>query len=92
MEKENIRNENVVGKINKLIVEELCLNRIPERHDTTVFGIRSAQRGITLITLVVTIIILLILSGIVLNLTLRRKWNNKNGRKSRKRLSKCKHI
>ena len=32
------------------------------------------ERGITLIALVVTIIILLILSGVTLNIAIRRKW------------------
>lgn len=44
------------------------------------------QNGITLIALVITIIILLILAGITINLTIRRTWNNKNGRESRKKL------
>lgn len=50
------------------------------------------KKGITLIALVITIIILLILAGVVLNLVLRRKWNNKTSGKGKKRLSKCKHI
>lgn len=33
------------------------------------------EKGITLISLVVTILILLILVGVTLNLTIRRKWN-----------------
>ena len=32
------------------------------------------EQGITLIALVVTIIILLILSGVTLNIAIRRKW------------------
>ncbi len=34
----------------------------------------SAQKGITLIALIITIILMLILTGVVLNITLRRKW------------------
>jgi len=37
-------------------------------------NLRNKQEGITLVALIVTIIILLILSGIALNITLRRKW------------------
>ena len=33
------------------------------------------EKGITLIALIITIIILLILAGVTLNITLRRKWN-----------------
>lgn len=36
------------------------------------------QNGITLIALVITIILLLILAGVVLNFALRREWDNKN--------------
>ena len=32
------------------------------------------ERGITLIALVITIIILLILAGVTLNIAIRRKW------------------
>lgn len=32
------------------------------------------EKGITLIALVITIILMLILTGVVLNITLRRKW------------------
>ena len=35
----------------------------------------NESRGITLIALIVTIIVLLILAGVTLNLTLRRKRN-----------------
>lgn len=34
-------------------------------------------KGITLIALVITIILLLILAGVVINLMIRRKWNTK---------------
>ena len=33
------------------------------------------EKGITLVALVVTIIILLILAGVTLNLAIRRRWN-----------------
>lgn len=33
------------------------------------------EKGITLIALVVTIILLIILAGIAINATIRRKWN-----------------
>ena len=32
------------------------------------------EKGITLVALVITIIVLLILAGITINLTIRRKW------------------
>ena len=35
------------------------------------------EKGITLIALIITIIILLILAGVAINFTLRRKWNIK---------------
>ena len=35
---------------------------------------KEEQKGITLVALVVTIIIMLILAGVTLNLALRRKW------------------
>lgn len=38
-------------------------------------GLVSTKRGITLIALIITIILMLILSGIVISLTIRRKWN-----------------
>lgn len=37
--------------------------------------IKTKERGITLIALMITIIILLILAGVTLSLTLRRKRN-----------------
>ncbi len=36
---------------------------------------RKNEQAITLIALIITIIIMLILAGVVINLTLRRKWN-----------------
>ena len=36
----------------------------------------NKRKGITLIALVVTIIILLILAGVTIALVLRRQWNN----------------
>ena len=38
------------------------------------------EKGITLIALVITIIVLLILAGVVINLTIRRTRNIKQGR------------
>lgn len=43
----------------------------------------ESTKGITLIALVITIIVLLILAGITINLTLRRKWNNNKSSGSR---------
>lgn len=44
------------------------------------------KKGITLVSLVVTVIVLLILAGIVLSLTLRRKGNIEHGKKGRRKL------
>ena len=38
--------------------------------------IKSSNFGITLIALVVTIIVLMILSGVAVAILMRRKWNN----------------
>jgi Tfp pilus assembly protein PilE len=37
---------------------------------------KTKDKGITLIALVITIIILLILAGISINAVIRRKWDN----------------
>ena len=37
-------------------------------------GKNVQEKGITLVALVITIIVLLILAGVTLNLTLRKKW------------------
>ena len=42
------------------------------------------RKGITLIALVITIIVLLILAGITINLTIRRKWIIKKSKFSKK--------
>ena len=43
------------------------------------------ERGVTLLSLVITIIILIILAGVTINLAIRRKWiNPKNRNVSRK--------
>lgn len=44
------------------------------------FREKVRQTGITMVALVITIIVLLILSGVVLNLTLRRKWSIKKNK------------
>ncbi|MNW10536.1 hypothetical protein D3C71_2077770 [compost metagenome] len=40
----------------------------------------NKAKGITLISLIVTIIVLLILSGVSISLLARRKWDTKNGK------------
>lgn len=44
------------------------------------------ERGITLVGLVVTIIIMSIIIGTVLNMTIRRKWNNKKSSNSSRKI------
>ena len=51
----------------KLWRQDLCAGRRIEY--------KGKNRGITLIALMITIIVLLILAGVTLNLTLRRKRN-----------------
>ena len=48
------------------------------------------NKGITLLALAITIILLLILAGVVLNLTIRRKWNDTKSIISKRRIRKCK--
>ena len=43
------------------------------------------ERGITLVALVVTIIILIILAGISIHLTLRRKWDTEKSKRGKRR-------
>ena len=38
------------------------------------------EKGITLIALIITVILLLILAGVAINFALRRKWNTKRSR------------
>ncbi len=46
------------------------------RNKEKYFNNRRKERGITLVALVVTIIILLILAGVTLRNSVRTKWNN----------------
>ena len=59
------------SSVNNAIPVGASLVGIPKRHDTTVAEKRNkANQGITLISLIITIIIMLILAGIVLNLAI----------------------
>lgn len=52
--------------------------------------VRKNKMGITLIVLVITIVVLLILSGIAINLTFRRKWYIFKSQKcKRRKFNKC---
>ena len=43
--------------------------------ETKIRKLNKEVRGITLVALVVTIIVLLILAGVAINFTIRRRWD-----------------
>ena len=51
--------------------------KIKNKSEITKIKTKKDNKGITLIALVITIIILIILAGIAINLALRRQWNTK---------------
>lgn len=72
----NVKNdvENTVRSILYGVGHFSCSTSSQEKvlhHRGTKF---ANQKGITLIALIITIILLLILASVVLNITLRRKW------------------
>ena len=77
------------GYLGWKILLNLVKSKEKDMYNNFVLINKENTKGITLIVLVVTIIVLLILAGLGISFTIRRRWNIKKSTRRDKNLSKC---